>query len=126
MTSNTSFERPFTSNKIVMTSKTDIERRIDQAMDSLLNITHATPAPFFYTRLEARLTREDDNVWIRTGRLITRPAFAVLTVLIVLMLNVFVAVNETDVMVSQPDGTEMVTADDLGTNSFYDIENVQP
>jgi len=109
-----------------MTSRTDIQRKIDEAIDSILNITRATPAPFFYTRLEARLAREDDTMWIRTGRLVTRPAIAFLTVSIVLMLNVFVALNETNVMTTQPDGTEMVTADDLGTNSFYDIENVQP
>jgi hypothetical protein len=109
-----------------MTSRTDIQRKIDQAMDSILGIMPATPAPFFYTRLEARLAREDDSVWIRAGSLITRPAFVLLTVLIVLMLNVFVAINETDVMSTQSDGNEMATADDLGTNAFYDIENVQP
>jgi hypothetical protein len=60
------------------------------------------------------------------GNFVGRPAFAFVTVSLVLMLNIFVAINETSSASASPDLSEVATADDLGTNTFYDIENVQP
>lgn len=109
-----------------MNKMTDIQKRIDEAMDSIVGINRATPAPFFYTRLEARLNRQDNSYWERMSQVITRPAFAVITVSMVLMLNLFVAINESSATTAKPSMSEVATVDDLGANSFYGIENVQP
>jgi hypothetical protein len=110
-----------------MSKMADIQRKIDEAMESIANIKRAEPAPFFYTRLDARLRREETNFWERLNGVVTRPVFALTTIMLVLVMNIFVAVNEAPLNLDVPsDGTEMATADDLGTNSFYDIENVQP
>jgi len=109
-----------------MNKLTDIQKRVDEAMDSALNITRATPQPFFYTRLLARISRQESNYWEKMSRLVSRPAFAFMSVSLVLLLNIFVAVNETNASTAKPDLSEVATADDLGTNTFYDIENVQP
>jgi hypothetical protein len=60
------------------------------------------------------------------SQIITRPAFAVITVSMVLMLNLFVAINESSATTATPNMSEVATVDDLGANSFYGIENVQP
>ena len=109
-----------------MNKMTDIHKRVEEALDSVLNISQATPQPFFYTRLMARIESEDSSTWEKMTRLISRPAVAFITISMVLMLNIYVAVNETSLSTSSPEMSEVATADDLGTNTFYDIENVQP
>jgi hypothetical protein len=109
-----------------MNKMTDIQRRIDEAMDSILNIGQATPQPFFYTRLMARMQSQDGGSWEKISKLISRPAVAFITVSTVLMLNIYVAFNEASSPSVSPELSEVATADDLGTNTFYDIENVQP
>jgi len=109
-----------------MNKMTDIQKKIDEAMDSILNIGQATPQPFFYTRLMARIQRQESNGWEKISGLISRPVVALITVSTVLMLNIYVALNETSSSVNSSEISELATADDLGTNTFYDIENVQP
>jgi hypothetical protein len=105
---------------------TDIEKKVNEAMDSIEGINRALPNPFLFTRIAARISRRENNNWERVGKLISRPAFAFVTVSMVLMLNLFVAINETSATAAKPNFSEVATIDDLGTNSFYDIENVQP
>ena len=109
-----------------MNKNTDLHRKVEEAMNSVLNITRATPQPFFYTRLMSRISRQESNPWVRVSSYISRPAFAFITVSTVLILNLFVAFNEPGQNTIKRDISEVATADDLGTNSFYDIENVQP
>ena len=109
-----------------MSKMTDIQKKVEEAMDSVLNISRATPQPFFYTRLMARISYQESNSWERMGKFVSRPAFAFTTLTMVLILNIFVAFNETSSHSGKPELSEVATADDLGTNTFYDIENVQP
>lgn len=109
-----------------MNKLTDMQRKVDEALDSVLNIGRAHPEPFFYTRLMARISRQEQSYWERMSSFVGRPAFAFVTVSMVLVLNIFVAFNETSPVPASPDISEVATADDLGTNTFYDIENVQP
>lgn len=108
-----------------MNKMSDIQKKVDEAMDSVLSINRATPKPFLYTRVLANINRQENTYWERMTRLISRPAFAIVTVSMILMLNLFVVINETSASTARP-SIEVATADDLGTNSFYDIENVQP
>lgn len=108
-----------------MNKMSDIQRKVEEAMDSVLGINRATPNPFLYTRILANINRQENTYWERVSRLISRPAFAIATVSMILMLNLFVVINETSATTTKPT-IEVATADDLGINSFYDIENVQP
>ncbi|MBL7696741.1 MAG: hypothetical protein JNK79_01220 [Chitinophagaceae bacterium] len=109
-----------------MNKMTTIQKKVDDAMDSILDIRRADPNPFFYTRLQARIKGVESNFWERMSRVVSRPAFAFITLSVVLILNTFVALNETSVAFSKANISDVATADDLGTNAFYDIENVQP
>lgn len=108
-----------------MNKMTDIQKKVDEAMDSILNIRRAEPNAFFYTRLQARINKGESNFWEKMSKVVSRPAFAFVTVSVVLVLNLFVALNEPSIA-PQPNLSEVATADDLGTNAFYDIENAQP
>ena len=110
-----------------MHNMTEIQKKVEEAMESLADIKRASPDPFLFTRLQARISREDSSIWERMTRLVSRPAIAFMTVSLVLILDVAVAVNENSApLTTQQDLAEIATADDLGTNAFYDIENVQP
>jgi len=109
-----------------MNKMTDIQTRVDEAMDSILNIGQAAPQPFFYTRLMARIQRQESSGWEKISGLISRPVVALITVSTVLLLNIYVALNESSPSVNRSEISDVATADDFGTNTFYDIENVQP
>ncbi|MBO9572907.1 MAG: hypothetical protein J7497_11995 [Chitinophagaceae bacterium] len=103
-----------------------IQKKVEEAMNSLDGIRPSAPEPFFYTRVEARIMNRERSVWESLTRTVTRPAFAFLSVLLVVLLNSFVIisfVSKSDV----PEHSEVAIADEYSTtNSFYDLENVIP
>jgi hypothetical protein len=109
-----------------MSKSSDIQSRIDSAMNSIDNIIHATPKPFFYTRLEARLLKEQSGVWESMSRMISKPVIAVASISLVLIINVFVFMQGSAAVRSTPNQSEMASVEDLRPTSFYDLENTQP
>jgi hypothetical protein len=74
----------------------------------------------------ARIQRQESSGWEKISGLISRPVVALITVSTVLLLNIYVALNESSPSVNRSEISDVATADDFGTNTFYDIENVQP
>ena len=111
-----------------MDKKANLEKLIQGTLDSLNGLAPSSPAPFFYTRLQARLMRSEKNIWEKISGVIAQPAFAVLSIVLVVLLNTVVVVrNETAVTFPVPDQTEMAVMDEYKqATSFYDVENVQP
>jgi hypothetical protein len=100
-------------------------KRIEETMDSLGNLVRATPDPFFYTRVKARLMRHEKNVWDKLSMLITRPAIAAASLTLIILVNIFVVYNST-ASSKLPDPSEMAVVDDFnGALSYFDIENAQ-
>lgn len=95
-------------------------------MDSVNGIERAHPSPFFYTRLMARIGNRESSAWERVSRLITRPSIAAISLSLVLILNVFVVVNQVSAN-DAPDNSETALAEEYSSaNAYYAIENVQP
>lgn len=111
-----------------MTRKLEIEKEIEAALHSLDDLAPAEPAPFFYTRLSARMLREQKSVWGRLSRTITRPAIAGVSVALILVINVFAIFHHIPYSADPvPDQAELAVADEYNrTTSLYDIDNVQP
>ena len=107
-----------------MNKNSDIQRRIDETLESIVNIRRATPKPFFYTRLHARMTKNERSEWERISRLVTRPAVAAVS--LVLLLNAFVIIQGVSAQSSQGELSEISSTEDLSYTTFYDIENAQP
>jgi hypothetical protein len=104
----------------------DIQKKVDEVMGSVDNIQRAMPNPFFYTRLEARMTASKMNSWEKLSRLVSRPAIAAVTLSLVLIINALVLVEGISALDNVPDLSEMASAEDLRPTSYYDIENAQP
>ncbi|MBS1576402.1 MAG: hypothetical protein JST09_13945 [Bacteroidetes bacterium] len=65
-----------------------MEKRIEEALNSFDGIQRASPQPFFYTRLKARLNQPEKGIWENVSSFITQPAMLFATVFIILLLNI--------------------------------------
>jgi hypothetical protein len=110
-----------------MDKMSDIQKKIDEVLASVDGIGPATPNPFFYTRLEARILRNRYNYWEKVSRAVSRPVVAVAALALVLVLNAAVVVQGVNAVDNVPDLSEMASTEDLRSSAtFYDIENNQP
>src|SRR5690349_12099462 len=103
-----------------MMNKSDLEKRIDEVLDSVNNIERAVPKPFFFTRLEARLKKEEHNFWDSLSRLISKPAIAAAALSLVLILNTFVVVQGMTGAHHPSNKNDMASVEDLRATSDYD------
>lgn len=107
--------------------KTDenfINIKIDDALQSINNISKASPLPFFFTRLEARMLNEK-NIWSKMSTFFARPAIAFTCVCLVIMINVaviFTSINSQE-LYAQP-GNEVAAVDEYNqvTTGLYELE----
>lgn len=116
-----------------MKPRSEADRKIEQILDSLDGIGKAEPRPYFFTRVMARLEREQKTVWERAGAFISRPAVVVGSLVLVLVLNVFVLFRQDD-QLSGANGTavnlsgQLVTDNEyiIASSSSFDYENFDP
>lgn len=102
-----------------------MNRKIDEALNSLDNISRASPRPFFFTRLEAMMLGERSN-WNRLSVFFARPAFALACAFIVVVMNIAVIFSNRDVSQDStaPGNTEVAVADEYSyvTTNFFELE----
>jgi hypothetical protein len=66
----------------------------EDILNSLEGIRRAEPSPFLFTRVQARLMKEESRPEITIFRFVTRPAFAITFAVIFLIINGYL-VNST-------------------------------
>ena len=111
-----------------MTEKHEIDKRIEEALDSLNGIRRAEANPFLYTRIQARLSQSRSSIE-RVVMFAGRPAFAFLVLVIVLATNLMVMLNgNADASAIKQEQTQLAVADEyhLDVTSLYDYENPEP
>lgn len=101
-----------------------IFKKIEDAMHSIDGIQKASPAPYFFTRLEARMQAEK-NVWERITAFVAKPSMAFACICLIIMINavvIFSSSNSKKEVASQ--NTEIATIDEYSQLSatFYDYE----
>ena len=110
----------------------DIERRVEETLKSLDGARRATPQPWLFSRIKARLSREeaeDRTVWGAWASFLSRPAVVIAGLCVILLFNGVLLFNETAVSPAsiavqneQPDSESFVAS-----SSSFDFENlVQP
>jgi hypothetical protein len=103
--------------KKTMMKKNNIQQRVEDAMESLDGIQQVAPAPFFYTRLKARLERAEKSVWETIGSFISRPAVVFATICLVLLLNVTVLFRGHSSEIATPSADQ----NEQTLNNAYDV-----
>jgi hypothetical protein len=108
-----------------MNKKENIDKLIEEAMNSVDNISRAEAKPFLLTRINARMNKAKGSTWEKAGWFITRPAVALTGLCLVVMINAAVVVNRTS---ENTAATEQVQTDEFSYTvaTIYDNENNQP
>lgn len=106
---------------------------IEEIMDSLDGIRRASPAPFLYTRVKARLQKEGRTVWEQLGTFVARPVITVSTLVLVLIFNVVIVLNKEKSVRSShvastysQDNNAYDETSLLAASTSYDYVNAEP
>lgn len=106
----------------------NINKKIEETMHSIDGIDKAQPNPFFFTRLEARMEKEN-NIWVKITSFVTRPLVAFACICLVIMINAFVILSSSlSTNTSTKQNTELATVDEYTqiNTTLYDFENTKP
>src|SRR5690606_17944870 len=70
-----------------MNTHTEKQQKIEAVLNSLNGIQRAEASPYLFTRVQACLRREEDNIWEKILQLISKPSVAFLGLCLLLALN---------------------------------------
>jgi hypothetical protein len=113
-----------------MKMRPDIDKKVQETLESLDGIQRAEPQPFFYTRLTGRLQRNEKTIWETMGSFISRPVVVIVSLFVILLVNAFIVLRQdttTNNAALVADQTEQLLTDNeyvLATNSSFDYENI--
>jgi hypothetical protein len=111
-----------------MKMKNDIQNKVQKALDSLDGIQRAEPQPYFYTRLRARLQRNERTIWENMGSFMARPVVAVAGLCLILVMNAFILLRQDNNASTGSQATiESIITDNetiLASSSSFDYENI--
>jgi hypothetical protein len=107
-----------------------IEKQVEATMNSLDSLQTARPVTFFFTRVQARIEREQNSQWDTISSFIARPAVAIAGIVFIVVLNAGALFYQkthgsADMLRDQ---NEIVNADDYNTTvagNFYYDENIE-
>lgn len=104
-----------------------ISENIEATLNSLEGIQRATPGPFFFTRLNARLLNNQKTGWETIGRLLSRPVVAVSGLCFIILINTLVVIKQSTRTSSTADTVELASVDEytIAASNFYDFENTE-
>jgi len=106
----------------------NLNKKIDEAMQSLDGIGKAPPSPFFFTRLEARMQREKSG-WEKISSFVAKPVVAFACICLVIMINAWVIFSSKNSQTStEQQSSEFATTDEynLVSSTFYEFVNAKP
>ena len=118
-----------------MKHKVDIEKRVEEVLNSLDGIRRAQPQPWFFSRIQARLGREvaeEKTVWGALGSFLSKPAVAIASLCVIMLLNGVLLLNRptkisSTVIAVQSEQTASDSESYIASSSSFDFENlVQP
>jgi hypothetical protein len=102
----------------------DKKKEIETIINSLEGMQKASPGDFFFTRVQAKLQKEEISLWGRIASFITKPTVALATLCLIFLLNAAALFYQSSSSTSMVDQVEQSSADDYNTtlaaNSYYD------
>jgi hypothetical protein len=108
-----------------MKHKQDIEKMIEETLNSLDGMQRAEPRAFFFTRLQQRIQNRKKSLWDGLERFIGRPAVALTSVLLLIILNVSLIITKEESPVPLNEQEEQAFAEEysLTPTTIYEYEN---
>lgn len=103
-------------------------KKVEDAMLSLDGIEQASPNPFFFTRLEARIQKEI-GAWDKVSSFFAKPIIAFACICLVIMINSVVIFSSTDSQrATNSQSNELATVDEYTqvSSTLYEFVNTNP
>lgn len=108
----------------------EINKKIEETLNSLDGIRRAEPRPFFYTRLMGRLQRNEKTIWETMGSFMAKPVVVIAGLCFILVFNAFMLLRQdaANAIQTQASNEQLATDNEylLATNSSFDFENLDP
>ena len=110
-----------------MRQHNDIQHQAEAALNSLNGLSKASPGPYFFTRLQARMNRGSKNIWDQLVFTLNRPVVAIGLAILVIAINASVVLQEHE-SASMTDQTELTVTEEynLASNTYLDEVNQEP
>jgi hypothetical protein len=112
-----------------MNNKEQINKLVDEALSSLDGAERATPKPYLFTRLNARMQNEPENSWDTVLKFISRPVIALAGLCLVITINAAVVSSNYSAQTTTTVADEQYASADEYTTSvavLSDVENIEP
>lgn len=107
-----------------MKNKQQIAAKMEAVLNSLDGLQKAGPGPFFFTRVQARLQKEEISLWGRFAGFMTKPTVALATLFLIFLLNAAALFYQQKMSIAATDQVEQGSLEDYNTvlaaNSYYD------
>ncbi len=110
-----------------MTNDENIDRQIEEALNSISEIKRASPKPYLFTRINTRLNIQVKNFWEGVAVFISRPAVLILGLCLILTANISVLLlNKSSSINSATERSiNSVSDEDEYSTSFATIDNFE-
>ena len=105
-----------------------IESQVEKTLRSIDAVKQASPGPFFFTRVQARLNRTDRTIWDKLSVLLSKPTVAIAGICLIIFVNTVTVLDIKETLPTLAEQSEPIYDDEysMAVTSFYDIENTEP
>ena len=110
-----------------MKQRDQIEKQVEETLNSLDGISRAKANPFLFTRVEARLGQTGKNTWERITSYVARPVVVLAMLTMVILSNAVVMYWQLPSEEIVPEQQLALTEEyNMTTTSFLDDETPEP
>lgn len=109
-----------------------LNKKIDEALKSFDGMGKASPRPFFFTRLEARMVNQK-SIWEEISSFVAKPMVSFACICLIIIINAAVIFSSSNATTSitnsiSQQNNELATADEynLVSSNFYEFVNTKP
>jgi hypothetical protein len=112
-----------------MNNNKNINRLVEDALESFDDAKRAEPKPYLLTRIHATMNKGKESLWEKTSWFIARPAVAFTGLCIILLVNAVVIIsNKSTDSTTVAEQTVQTQGDEFSYTvaTIYDTDNTQP
>ena len=109
-----------------MENDKNIDRQIEDALNSIDGINKATPKPYLLTRINVRLNNPVKSNWENAAVFISRPSVMTLGLCLVLAVNVgVILLNTSSTNKTVVERSASIPDEDESSATFVSIDNIE-
>lgn len=95
--------------------------KIEEIINSLDGLKRAEPSPFLFTRIQAKMIKEEESTSMSFLRFITKPAFAMGIAILLIGINGYLIYGDSSTEISPSDFSQPLAAEYVQhTNNPYE------